>query len=296
MKKKNIFPKINGRVLFNEPLFKHTTFRVGGPCEAWIEPAGEDELEKILKFARSKRKKVFIIGMGSNVLPRDRGFNGIVIHLGKKHFKNVRFSGGKVTAGAGVALSRLVNLACENGLKGIEGLVGIPGTLGGAVFMNSGYEQNISSSVEAVKVMDKKKGLISILKKKNLKFKYRHSGLDKYIILEATLSLVKAPRKKLMERKKHLMRIKQKSQPLSSPNAGCIFRNPDNEMPAAYYIESAHLKGKRIGDAEISEKHANFIVNVKNAKAKDVLSLVSIAKKRVKSRFNVDLIPEVEII
>lgn len=296
MTNKSSFPKIKGRILFNEPLSRHTTFRIGGPSRAWVEPSDEGGLKKILKFAASERKKAFAIGMGSNILFGEKGFDGIVIHLGKRAFKNIKSAGRKITAGAGVPLGSLVNAACSAGLSGLEGLVGIPGTLGGAIFMNSGYRGSISDCLEEVRVMDKAGGDTRIIKRKGIKFGYRDSGiLSDFIILGATLSLGKGDRKSLLKKKNILLDAKRNEQPLDSFSAGCVFKNPGGRLSAARYIEMSRLKGKRIGDAEISEKHANFIVNLKRAKRNDVVRLMEIVRKRVKSQFNVELEPEIII-
>ncbi len=289
------FPKIKGRAIFNEPLFKHTTFRVGGPSGIWVEPEDETALKKILTFAKSKRKKTLIIGKGSNILAEEGGFNGIAIHLGGG-FKNITFSGTKVTAGAGAMLSHLVDLACKKGLKGMEGLVGIPGTVGGAVFMNSGYRQKISDSLREVRVMDRTDGSIRIIKRKNFRFGYRYSNLDRYIILEAQFRLRAGKKEILLQRKKALLEIKKREQPLGSFSAGCVFRNPKGKISAARYIDMSGLKGKRIGNAEVSRTHANFIINLKNAKAGDISRLIGFIRRRVKSEFSVDLIPEIVIL
>lgn len=294
--KNNIFPEIESTALFNEPLFKHTTFRIGGPCRVWVEVANETDLKKILFFGKATRKKIFIIGTGSNVLVRDRGFKGIVMHLSGKHFTTMDFFGTRVRTGAAVLLSRLVYLVCRNGLAGLEGLAGIPGTVGGAIFMNSSYKQNISDYLEEIKVMDKFNGNIQIIKRKNIERGYRHSNLDRYIILEATFRLISKDKKLLLKKRSEFLNIKKREQPLASFSAGCIFRNPDKRTSAARYIDMLGLKGKRIGDAKISERHANFIVNVKKAKSADVLRLITFIKKCVKSQFNVDLTPEVIII
>ncbi|NQU95752.1 MAG: UDP-N-acetylmuramate dehydrogenase [Candidatus Omnitrophica bacterium] len=296
MKKRINFPKIKGKLCYNEPLSAHTTFRIGGPCATWVEPQNEKELKNILKFARSKKKKIFIIGAGSNILFRDRAFNGIMIHLGSKNFRKIHFTGTKVTVGAGAMLSQIIMQACKNGLSGIEGLVGIPGTMGGAIFMNSGYNRVVTDSLDEIKVMERKSGNIRRLKTKNIKFAYRHSGLNSYIMLEATLRLKKNNRKVVTEERARLLGAKKKTQPLRERSAGCVFKNPDNRIPAALYIEMSQLKGRKIGDAKISEKHANFIINTKSAKANDVLRLINLVRKRVKSRFNINLIPEIEIV
>jgi UDP-N-acetylmuramate dehydrogenase len=297
MRYKSMFPKIKGRVLRDEPLFNHTTFRIGGPCRAWVEPSDEEDLRKILRFAASRKEKIFTIGMGSNVLFGEKGFNGILIHLGAGFFKQIKFSGTKAVAGAGVPLGHLVNLSCGRGLSGLEGLVGIPGTLGGAISMNSSYKGSVSDCLEEVKVMEKAEGHTRIIKRKNLKFAYRDSGdLRGFIILEAALRLKKGRREELLRRKNALLAAKRDTQPLGSFSAGCVFKNPGRKFSAAKFIEMSRLKGKRIGDAKISEKHANFIVNLKSAKRRDVLRLIKFAKERVKSRFNVELTPEIIIV
>ncbi|MGB2705319.1 MAG: UDP-N-acetylmuramate dehydrogenase [Candidatus Omnitrophota bacterium] len=293
---KSVFSEIRDKVVFDEPLSKHTTFRIGGPCWVWAEVRDEKELRKILKLAKLKKKRVVIIGNGSNLLAGDRGLRAVVIRLAGRHFKKVRFAGPTVKAGAGAHLRHLVNLACRRALKGTEGLAGIPGTLGGAIFMNAGYEGNISDCLESVRVMDKRTGKILVLKKAKIKFNYRHSDLDGYIILGATLCLKKDDKKKLLKRKNKLLRIKKKEQPLGSPSAGCVFKNPRRALPAARYIDMLGFKGKGIGGAKVSEKHANFIINSKDAKASDVLRLMEIIKRRVKSEFGVELTPEITIL
>jgi UDP-N-acetylmuramate--L-alanine ligase/UDP-N-acetylenolpyruvoylglucosamine reductase len=289
-------PKIKGKTIFNEPLFKHTTFRVGGPSRIWVEAEDESALKEVLLFAKAKRKKTLIIGKGSNILAGEEGFDGIAIHLGGRHFKNITFSGRTVTAGAGAALSRLIDLTCKKGLKGLEGLVGIPGTLGGAVFMNSGYRKNISDYLEKIKVMDKTDGSIRIIKRKDLRFGYRHSNLGGYIILEAEFRLKPDKKEMLLKKKAYLWEMKKKAQPLGWFSAGCVFRNPKGRISAARYIDMSGLKGKRIGAAEVSKRHANFIVNSKNARARDIMRLIDFIKKRVKSKFGVNLVPEIIIL
>ncbi|OGW75455.1 MAG: UDP-N-acetylenolpyruvoylglucosamine reductase [Omnitrophica bacterium RBG_13_46_9] len=296
MKDKEMFPKIKGRVLFHEPLFKHTTFRIGGLCGIWAQPRNEEDLKKIVMFAKSKGKKIVIIGRGSNILPSDKGFDGIAIHIGAGCFDEARFVGSRLIAGAGVALNRLINLACKRGLKGLEGLAGIPGTVGGAIFMNSSYRGRISDCLEEVRAMDLNDGAVITIKRKNLKFGYRHSNLRGYIILSATLRLKRASPQALLKQRDRLLAIKTKKQPLGCFSAGCVFKNPDGGTSAAWYIEKSNLKGKRIGDAQISERHANFIVNLKNARQRDVMRLISFAKKRVKAKFGVDLVPEIVVI
>ena len=292
---KSAFPKINGRVTFNEPLAGHTTFRIGGPCSAWIEPHSERDLKKILRFA--KLRKVFIIGAGSNVLAGDGKLNRIVIHLDATHFGKVRFAGSKIIAGAGVMLSTLIGLACKRGLKGVEGLAGIPGTLGGAIATNAGSRGgSISDCLESVRVMDKDGRGVRVIEKKNLKFSYRHSSLKRHIILEAVLGFKKCDKKSLARNKRKLLNMKKRTQPLGNFSAGCVFKNPAGKISAAQYIDRLCLKGKTAGGAKVSEKHANFILNSGNAKARDVIKLINLLKKCVKEKFSIDLKTEIQII
>lgn len=297
MKDTRALPKIKGRILFDEPLSGHTTFRIGGSCRMWAEPSSEGELLEILRFARTGRKKAFIIGKGSNVLFRDKGFGGVLIRLTGTHFKKIKFTGEKVRAGAGSSLARLVNMACERGLSGIEGLVGIPGTVGGAIFMNSSYRGSISDCLEEVKAMGRKNGDTRIIKRKEFMFGYRDAGfLSNYVILEATLKLQRHKKSALLARKKIFLETKKKEQPIGFFSAGCIFKNPKDALPAARYIDKLRLKGKKIGGAQISEKHANFIINLKDAKGGDILRLMELVKRRVKARFGVKLEPEIIIV
>ena len=297
MKNTEAFPKIKGRILFNEPLSGHTTFRIGGACRVWAEPSSERELLEILKFARAEKKKTFMIGKGSNLLFRDKGFSGVLIHLTGAHFRKIKFTGKKIQAGAGASLARLVNMACERGLSGIEGLVGIPGTVGGAIFMNSSYKGCISDCLEEVKAMDRETGDTRIIKRKEFMFGYRDVGfLRNYIILVATFKLQRQKKAALLARKKIFLEKKKKEQPIGSFSAGCIFKNPERALSAAWYIDKLCLKGKKIGGAQISEKHANFIINLKDAKGSDILRLMELVKKRVKTRFGIKLEPEIGIV
>ena len=293
---KKILFGVKGKVIFDELLSKHTTLRIGGPCKAWVEPKSEKDLAEIIKFSKINKIKTFVIGSGSNILVKDSGFKGIVICLKGPAFLKTKVSGKRIKTGAGVSLSAFVHSACRKGLGGVEGLSGIPGTVGGAIFMNASYKVNISESLEKIKVMDKKSARIKVLKKKNINFGYRQSGLGRYIILEAEFKLKKQKKDVLLSLRESLMEDKRKRQPLGLCSPGCVFKNPSRSVSAGRYIEMAGLKGKKIGGAMISEKHANFIINAKNAKAKDVFALIKLIKKTVKFRFNIDLVPEALII
>jgi len=296
IKEKDRLPNLQGKVIFNEPISKHTTFRIGGKCKMWIEPKNESDLRKILKYAKSKNENLFIIGTGSNILAKDEGFDGIILNLVNKNFQKISIKNKTIHVGSGAKLGRLINLTCEKGLSGLEGLIGIPGTAGGALFMNAGYKRNISDFVKAIKVMNKKDGTVKILKRKDVKFGYRHSDLDMFIILDITFQLKNKKRELLLKKKEYLLKLKRKGQPLSSNSAGCVFKNPKGKITAAKCIDKLGLKGKRINDAEVSKKHANFIINKKNAKAKDILKLMNFMKRKVKSELGVTLKPEIKII
>ena len=293
---KKIFPKIKGKVIFNEPLSRHTTFRIGGPCDVWVEPEDVEDLIKIIKYANTKRRKVFIIGNGSNVLARDSVFKGIVVRLSGKKFRKINFKGTSITAGAGARLGQVVGLSCKKGLKGIEGLTGIPGTLGGALYMNAGYTSKISDIIESVKVMHKKSLKIKVLSKKDIKFGYRQSNLNMFIILELKLTLRKEKPSLLLEKKEKLLELRRNEQSVEESSAGCVFKNPSGKIRAGQYIDMLGLKGKRFGDVWVSEKHANFIVSKNGAKASDVLKLIMFIKKNVKKHFKKELVPEIKII
>ena len=224
-------------------------------------------------------------------------FDGVLIHLGAKSFRGMKFHNTSVRVGAGRSLSHLVERACKAGLGGVEGLAGIPGTVGGAVLMNSGYKSCIADCLREVRVMSKTNGRIRTIKRSSIRFGYRDSGiLRDHVVLEVALGLKREDPDSLIKRKNALLNKKRREQPLGALSAGCIFRNPDGDRTAAKYIELSRLKGKRIGEAKISERHANFIVNMKNAREGDVLGLIKLTQERVNKLFGIRLDPEVIII
>ena len=297
------YPKnlIKGNVRKKEKLACHTSFRIGGPAALWAEPRDTKELKKIVVFAGKNKIPAFVIGGGTNVLASDKGFNGIVLHLGSPFFKNVTIRGTTVRVGAGFGVPALVKLCCNKGLSGLESLIGIPGTVGGAVCMNAGgwsspLYKNIGDYVTALKVMDRK-GSIKILKKKNIKFGYRNSGLSSLIILEATLKLGREDSSDLTSRCAKFLKMKRDKQVLDMPSAGCVFKNPDNfQFTTGQIIDMLGLKGARMGGAEVSNKHANFIINKNKASCKDVLGLIELIKSRVMENYNIPLELEIKII
>lgn len=293
--------EIKGNIKTDEELSRHTSFKIGGPADLWVEPEDTVNLKKAITFAKKRAVPFFIIGNGSNLLASDHGFNGMLIHLGSDAFKTVRISGSSVRVGGGFSLPRLVNFCCKNGLAGLESLVGIPGTIGGAIYMNAGgyanpIYKNIGSMVDSLKVMDRD-GNIKRLKVGAIEFGYRSSSLGPYIILEAVLKLRKGNSKNLTESCLRFLKMKKEKHVLDMPNAGCVFKNPkDFHFTCGQMIDMLKLKGKKIGGAEISEKHANFIVNKGGASHKDVIELVGFIRKKVKENYNIDLELEVKII
>jgi len=270
-------------------LAKYTTFKIGGPADFFVEVEKEEELVKLLKLLRELNLPYFILGGGSNLLVADEGFRGIVIKIANCE---LRITNCKIIAGAGVSLGKLVELSAENSLTGLEFAAGIPGTVGGAVRGNAGaWGEAIGDKVKRVKVLTPQ-GEIKWIDASDCQFSYRQSRFKKTkeIIWEVELELEKGDRKEIKEKIEENL-AKRASQP-KEPSAGCIFVNP-KPFPAGELIDKCGLKGKRIGDAQISPKHANFIVNLGNAKAADVIRLIKLIKEKVKEKFGINLEEEV---
>lgn len=288
--------KLKVQVKFKEPLSEHTTFGIGGPADALVRPANFKLLQEVIISCLKEKIPYLVIGKGSNFLFSDRGFKGVVISLDANAFNKIRIKGKEVFCGAGVFLSRLISQTQKKGLSGLEFLAAIPATCAGALIMNAGNRKKaIGKVVQSVTVMDKK-GKQHLLSKKKLKFSYRRSSLDKYVVLEVVLKLTKSTPAKVKENIAAHLNQKIKTQDLSTRNAGCVFMNPNNGLSAGKMIESCGLKGRRFGGAEISRKHANYIINCNKAKAKDVIYLLKLAQREVKNKFRVNLKPEIKII
>jgi len=292
----NWWKSLRGKVKLEEPLRKHTTFGIGGSAGYFIEPKDKDDLKLLLNLAKRYKIKLFILGLGSNVLSGDKNINGAVLRLSAPYFRKVSVDKKYLYAGAGCSANQAMIAAENNGLSGLEWMAGLPGTIGGALIMNAGGARegdNIGNLTEEVAVMDYD-GNERILKKREIKFGYRESDLFKYIILGACLKLKKADKSRIRN-KINIYREKRKaSQDLTRPSAGCIFKNPRG-YSAGRLIDLCFLKGKRVGDACVSSKHANFIVNLGRAKADDVIKLISLIKRRVRKRFNLRLDTEIKI-
>lgn len=283
------------KYLKNEPLKKHTSFRVGGTAQWLLVPRDEEELASSLIFAQEHKLPITILGAGTNVLALDKGFSGLVVKLAGG-MNQLKFEGNTVEAGAGILLSKLLSAAVARGLSGLEFLAGIPGTLGGALVMNAGaWGFGIGSRVVSVKVIDRL-GKSQLLQKKDLKFGYRRSILQQgnFIVMSAVIKLRKGNRRVIKNKIKEYLEIRRSSQPLGIPNAGSVFKNPPGKF-AGKLIEEAGLKGARVGDAQVSTKHANFIVNLGEATSHDIIRLITRIQKLVKERFKINLEPEIKI-
>ena len=297
-------PKIfRNRVKLAESLRLHTTFRIGGRAPYWFEPKNSRELIRFLRDPNISLP-LFVIGAGSNLLIHDGFIKRIFIHLKSADFNKIRIRGTIVTVGAGVKIGRLISVLSSRNLGGYEFLAGIPGTIGGALAMNAGARTDLDSPasykemkdiVSQVEVLDRG-GQRSTLKKGDLKFSYRNSSLRPYIIVSAKLKLKAADKNKVRERIKKIIRNRLKNQDWQYPSAGSFFKNPAQGDSAGRLIDACRLKGLKIGGAQVSEKHANFIINRKKAKAQDVIRLMDTVTQKVYRRFKIKLTPEVEIV
>jgi len=286
------FQDICPHLHLQEPLSKHTSWAIGGPADYFADVHQLSELIALRKIVDEHQLPIFFIGAGSNVLVSDRGIRGLVIHL-QGEFRQAKFEGSTVIAGAGMWMPVLVKQAAEHGLSGIESLIGVPGTIGGGLIMNAGTRDGVLGDVvESVTIVDKG-GVPKWHTRKDLEFKYRHSNLEGTWIAQTTLRLKSADSTIIQQKIDALLSYRSKTQPLGTSNCGSVFKNPPGDH-AARLIEAAGLKGTRQGGAIVSERHANFIVNDNKASAQDVLTLIHHIQKRVHDQFRIDLVPEVK--
>lgn len=285
-----------GRIITDVPLNEYTTYKIGGIARAIIYPKDIDSLVTLMKKLKANGIKHMVLGNGSNVLFSDDVYEGVIIKLDE--LNHIEFKGNKVICGAGASLMKVAYQSIRRGLSGLEFATGIPGTIGGAVYMNAGaYKSDMGYVVSKVKVLTPKMTVITMVNHE-LDFHYRTSFLKQnkdYICLEATIQLKPGDKEEIdrlvMDRKKRRL----ESQPLEYPSAGSVFRNP-TDMFAGKLIEDLGYKGLSKGGAMISEKHANFIINYNHAKATDVKELIDFIKQAVKEKYNIDLICEQEFI
>jgi len=279
----------------NEPLAKHTTLRVGGPADVYVEPAAEADLAAVVKFCHERSLPFFVIGRGSNLLVRDGGVRGVVICLAQANFSRIEAAGERLRCGAGAKLKNVAVEAKRNGLTGVEFLEGIPGSVGGALRMNAGAMGGATFDViESVRFMDHA-GKIHERGRARMPVEYRCCPLLKnHIALGAVFKCQPALREEIEKRMKAFSEKRWASQP-AAPSAGCLFKNPGT-IPAGKLIDELGLKGTRVGGAVVSSEHGNFVVNDGNATAQDILELIAILKARAKEARGIELQTEVEII
>ena len=294
---------IRGEIRKNELMSKHTSFAIGGPADIFVYPADQADLKTLLKTIRNQKLKYFVLGGGTNLLVRDGGFRGVVIGLKRmntvKIEREYRSIGGNfvvVYAEAGAPLTKLLSIAVEEGLTGFEFAVGIPGTIGGAVGMNAGTALGeIGDVIESVTLMSPEGELVT-RGREDMGFGYRTSSIPEgHLVLNARVVLRREDKEKVKARVLELFIERKQRQPQGCPNAGSIFKNPHEES-AGKLIESAGLKGRTVGNAQVSDKHANFIISLGKAKASDVLALMDIVKQTVLEVHGVRLEPEIKII
>ena len=291
-----ILDTTNATVSIDEPMKKHTTYGIGGPAELFVLPSNKDDLIEIVKLAKEHKEAVTIIGSGSNLLISDNGIKGVVISI-KHCLRTINVDIDKIYVECGTMLGKIVKESMKHDLKGLENLIGVPGTLGGALMMNAGaWGGEISENLESVELLNDKNE-IEILSKSDIDFSYRSSSFGKDIILLSAIFKLKKSDKKIIQDNFDLAKSGRKNtQPLNYRSAGSVFKNPSSKHSAGMLIDQSGLKGFSVGDAKISNKHANFFVNTGDAKADDMISLIKQAKDAVKDQFNIQLDLEVRLL
>jgi UDP-N-acetylmuramate dehydrogenase len=283
-------------VLLDEPMARHTSFRIGGPADALLLPHTLDDLQRVVRLARELAIRLTVVGNGSNLLVRDRGLRGLVLKIAE-NLARVEFAGNRQWAQAGALLRAVSQSAGDRALSGLEFAIGIPGTLGGAVIMNAGaYGGEMKDVVVLVTAVDDR-GNVQRLTPADLRFAYRSSALQTrpWIVADATMELGRGDPGAIRAKMADLTRQRESKQPLDMPSAGSVFKRP----PGGYVgpmVEALGLKGHRIGGAQVSPKHAGFIVNAGDATAGDVLALIQHVRERVQERYGVWLETEVKVI
>jgi UDP-N-acetylmuramate dehydrogenase len=287
---------IRGEVKSREPMSGHTSFGIGGPADIWAAPQTLEDLFALLDLCETKKIPYMIIGRGTNLLVRDGGIGGVVISLddacGHLDANKVR-----IVAGAGISLNVLVRFAAQHGLQGLEFCVGIPGSVGGGLATNAGaWGNSLGEVVKSVVIYDPRKRETQRLAKDRITFEYRKSDLaSRGVVLEAEFGVKAAEPDAIFARMKEYLLQRSNSQPLGFKSAGCIFKNPA-DRPAGALIEALGFKGYRRGDAEVSDVHANFILNSGSASAADVLAIMAEIKRRSLAQTGIDLEEEIEVV
>jgi len=281
----------------NVLLAKHTTFRIGGPARYFTVAKIKEDIVKAVRWAKQRKVPFFVLGNASNVLALDGGYDGLVIKLQTANYK---LQNSNIYAESGVKLEDLIKLSAKEDLTGLEWAAGIPGTVGGALYGNAqAFDTKMSDIVKSVEVFDAKTVKIMNFSSKQCCFSDKSTIFKKnknLIILSAILKLKKGDKKEIQKKIKEHLKVRKQRHPLNFPSAGSVFVNQKGKHPSSFLIEKAGLKGAKVGGAEVSQKHAGFIVNTGKATAKDVLELIKIIKQKVKNKFGINLKKEVQII
>ena len=288
---------VEGELKYNTPMSEHTTYNIGGPAYIYALPVNKNDVKTLMEFAHEHSLPHFNLGGGSNILVHDKGYKGLIIDL-KAGFTTIKVEGHIVRAQSGVSLAKFVSTCRKHNLAGVEKLAGIPGSLGGALFMNAGaFGSEISQKLKSLTLL-LENGEFLELRAIELQFEYRESNLPEgAIILESEFELEKVEdASELYGSSRDIIKTRNVKQPVTLPSTGSIFKNPPEGGSAGKLIEDAGLKGERSGGAMISDKHANFIVNVRNAKAEDVMHLIALAQKTVHDKFDVELELELKLV
>lgn len=307
---------VTGRVLFDEPLSKYSTLRIGGPADCLIFPQSIADLKSILQFADAEKIPVFILGGGSNLLIRDGGIRGITLCL-REGFQEMQPISEPLVADetlapewkelaryfkvqGGASTPRLVRAMANQGLSGLEGLAGVLGTLGGAVMGNAGTRHGeIADAIVSITAVNRH-GTVKTFKRQDLKYSYRNLDLDKsWVLVEAEIRVLQKTKEEVMEKVKTILDYRQKTQPLNLPNCGSVFKNPPktkSSESAGELIDRAGLKGVRLRGAQVSELHGNWIVNLGDATAHDVIELITLIKDKVNEKTGIELETEIKIV
>lgn len=286
----------SGNVKQQEPMSRHTTFRIGGPADFYLCPHSTKEVQEIVEICKEEKLPYFVLGNGSNLLVSDRGYRGVVIQLWK-NFSDITVKDCCIQAKAGALLSKVAAEALEAGLTGMEFASGIPGTIGGAAFMNAGaYGGEMKDIIKSVKVLDTQ-GEARVLPKEELKMGYRTSIVKEkgYTVLSVELELTRGNQEEIRNTMEDLKERRTSKQPLEMPSAGSTFKRPEGYFAGKLIMDSG-LRGFSVGGAQVSEKHCGFVVNKGGATAMDVLNLIREVQRRVKEQFGVDLETEVRFL
>ncbi len=276
------------------PLADRTWFKLGGAAQFFAEPTSAEELEAVIRRAHSEGLQVRLLGGGSNVLVRDEGVSGMVLSLTGPAFSNIKIDGNQVSVGCGATLANVITASVGAGLAGLEPLVGIPGTVGGALHGNSGTQAGDIGQWTCRATVMTRAGELVARERNDLVFAYRQSSLDELVIVDAKFELEPENPDEITKRMQKQWIFKKANLPMAHENTGCIFRNPRG-MSAGMLIDQAGLKGETVGGAEVSQRHANFIIAHPKATSRDVLKLIDVVRSRVAERMGVELETEIEI-